>query len=77
MLPQQVHSLPELPPPDGLVVGIKLVYDDVFNRTHEQIIFVAIGDVPRSSLTEYFQNLHGYVNIGERGPIFPEEVDIQ
>lgn len=60
--------------PDGFAVGIKLMYDDEFDETHEKVIFAAIGGVPQESLRDFFERMKGILKFDEFETIFPEEI---
>lgn len=65
---------PGTTPPDGFAVGLKLIYDDNFEQTHEKNIFAAIGGIPDDSLQDFFMKMDGIINTGEDDIIFPEEI---
>jgi hypothetical protein len=65
---------PGVTPPDGFAVGLKLIYDDNFEDTHEKPIFSAIGGVPSNSLRDFFMNMRGIIKTGENDVIYPEEI---
>lgn len=65
---------PGTTPPEGFAVGLKLIYDDNFEQTHEKNIFAAIGGIPDDSLRDFFMKMDGIINIGEEDIIFPEEI---
>lgn len=65
---------PEATQPEGFAVGVKLVYDDEFDETHQKVLFSAIGGVPDDTLHDFFMKLKAIVRMEDFETIFPEDI---
>lgn len=69
--------LPGTNPPEGVAVGLKLIYDDEFEETHEKVIFTAMGGVPQHSLKDFLRDMTGIIKIRDSNVVFPEGIQFR